>query len=112
MIARPLAQNLKGTTSAIVAADGTATVKIRPTGNIHWNITQVSIEMFTAPSGSSCVMRLNDAFVTFLIATGDAAGGDPSILLRVGDELTIEWEDCTAGDQGRVFYLYDEAGYQ
>jgi len=76
--------------------------------DIRWQVTQVSIEMQSAPAGAQCELRHNGRFITSLIATGDAAGGDPPLPMRPGDSFTVQWTSCTPGDQGRVTWFYDE----
>lgn len=94
--------------SATVAANGTATVDISPTSNWAWSVTQVSIEIATAPVGATCVMRLDGTFVTALIPTGDVAAGDPPVLVQPGQTLRVAWSGCTPGTVGTVLVFYDE----
>jgi len=94
--------------TAIVNASGVATVTIRTQGRQVWTISQVSVEMPTAPSGSTCTLRKNGAFVSLLVAQGDAAGGDPPLTLRPSDTMTITWTGCTAGDLGAVYTVYED----
>ena len=93
-----------------VDAGGRATVKIWP-GNLDaWTVSQVSVEMRTAPVGATCELRKNGAFVSPLIPTGDVAGGDPPVTVSPSDRLTVEWVGCTPGDVGGVFIVYDVVG--
>lgn len=94
--------------SGVVTAAGILTLRIRPKSSVSWEVTQVTTEMPTAPSGSLCVLRKNGNKVTDMIATGDAAGGDPSVVLRPSDELTIEWTQCTPGDTGKALVFYNQ----
>jgi hypothetical protein len=98
--------------SAAVNVAGDATILIQPTKNLPWNITQVSVEMSSAPTGAVCTLRKNGSFVTLLIAPGDVADGFPPVFLRPGDRLTIEWENCTPGDVGNALIFYEEAEYE
>ena len=107
-VQQPLRPALFKGYSATVGADGTATVTIAPTSSARWVVTQVSVELATAPASAACVLRLNGFYVSPLIATGDAAGGDPPVTINVGDELTVEWSGCTPGQVGRVLVFYDE----
>lgn len=94
-----------------VNAAGALTLTVRPRNVVTWRITQVSIEMATAPAGARAVLRKNGLYVSELIPTGDAAGGDPPIYIRPGDAMTIEWTSCTPGDRGRAFVVYDQLAY-
>jgi hypothetical protein len=94
-----------------VDANGDCVVRFAPGFSVNWNVSQVSIEMQTAPSGAVCELRKNGAFVSFMIATGDAAGGDPSIFLRPGDYMEVIWSNCTPQDLGRVFVVYEKVGF-
>jgi hypothetical protein len=95
----------------VVSADGTCDVTFGPPLNNQWVLSQVSTEMPDAPSGSTCVLRKMGAFVTFLIAQGDAAGGDPPLPVRGGETVSVEWEGCTPGDIGRVYVIYEKSTY-
>jgi len=108
---RPLRQNIVSTDSATVAANGTATVKIRPRSSAYnWAVTQLSLEMPDAPAGAIVELRRNGAFIDAPFSARKAsAGGDPPIPLRSGDELTVEWSGATPNTIGRVTYIYDES---
>lgn len=93
---------------AVVNAGGRAVIKVRPDGQVGWLIQQVSIEMSTAPVGAVCTLRKNGRFITAMIPTGDAAGGDPPVPIGPADYLTVEWASCNPGDQGTALVLYDE----
>lgn len=95
-----------------VAADGTATIRVRTTGTDGWTVRQVSVEMTagtaaSVPGAATCVMRKNGALVTVLIAQGDAAVEPPAVGLQPGDELTLEWAAGTAGNLVGAFVIYD-----
>lgn len=94
--------------SQVVAANGRATIRIRPVALMTWTVQQVSVELDGAPLGATCSMRKNGSLVTPLIPTGDAAGGDPPIDIGPSDTLTIEWAGCTPGQYGKAFVVYDE----
>ena len=95
--------------SKIVGAAGTAVITVRPPGRQIWTVTQVSNEMENAPSGAVCNLRKNGNLVTPLVATGDAATGDPPVILLPSDVMTVEWASCTQGLVGRaiIFYSYE-----
>lgn len=95
--------------SVTVAAGGTAVQRIQTKTKFQtWTVSQVSVEMPTAPIGATCYLRKNGIGITPLIPTGDAASGDPPILLRPGETMSVEWAGCTAGDVGTVYIVYDD----
>lgn len=96
------------TYSAVVASDGTATVTIATNGVDTWTVSQVSVECPTAPSGSTCSLRKGSYLVSALIPTGDAATGDPPLVLRPQDTAEVAWSGCTPGDACKVFIIYDD----
>lgn len=97
---------------ATVDANGEAIISFGPNFQVQWNVSQVSLEMPTAPSGSSAVVRKNGALVAPAFSARKAAiGGDPPIFLRPGDRMTVEWEGCTPGDAGRAFVVYNKVGF-
>lgn len=102
--------------SATVAA-GTATITFVQRGANPFVITQVSEQLqnaagaaAAAPLGATCTLYYNGAFVTALIPTGDAAGGDPPIVLQpgIGDQISIVWTGCTNGQIGTALIIYDD----
>jgi hypothetical protein len=95
---------------ATVTAAGTATITVMAAFK-PWLIQQVSIEMLTAPSGADCILRKRGAYITRMIAAGDAAGGDPPVTLYQGEPMTIEWTGCTPGDQGKATVIYELVDY-
>lgn len=92
-------------------AAGVCTVSFRSQSQVAWQVEQISIEMPTAPVGTVCTLRVNDAFVTFLIPTGDAAAGDPPLPVFPGDVVEIEWTGATPGDQGKALVIYRVARF-
>lgn len=95
--------------TATVNASGVATVTIRTRTRLQtWTISQVSVEMATAPIGSTCELRRNGFLVTPLIGTGDAASGDPPVILRGTDVCTVTWAGGTPGDIGKVLIFFDD----
>lgn len=94
--------------SGIVKSDGTLTITIKPTGRQTWTVSQVSINMQSAPIGATALLKKNGALITPMVATGDAAGGDPAIDVRPAEKLTVEWAGCTAGQTGTVLVIYDD----
>jgi hypothetical protein len=91
-----------------VGADGRATATITPDRGYPWHVTQVSVKLPLAPLGATCELRKNGAFITDLIATGDAAVEPPAIDLQFGDQLQVLWGGLTPGQSGEVTAVYDE----
>lgn len=95
---------------ATVAADGMATITI-VAPDIRWQITQISVELPTAPAGAVGELRHNGRFITAFLPAGDAIGGDPPLPLRPGDQAVLLWTGCTPGDQARATWFYDELAW-
>ena len=95
------------TYSVNIGAGGTGTVTIKTGSREAWIISQVSIELPSAPSGATADMRLNGRLVTLMVAQGDAATGDPPVTLLDSDTLTINWAGCTVGTTGLVMIFYE-----
>lgn len=90
-------------------ADGTLSIPFGPGSRTRrWVVSQVSVEMSTAPIGSTCALRESGRLITPLIPTGDVASGEPAIELQGYETLTVAWASCTAGDVGHVTVVYDE----
>ena len=100
-----MAQDI-ATYSQTVSAAGSATVRIRPLRLQTWTVTQVAVEM-PPVAGQTCELRRNGFLVSPVVPTQDAVGGDPPVLLRPSDELTVEWTNCTPGDVGKVQVFYE-----
>lgn len=96
---------------ATVDAAGDATITITPTGFKPWLVSQVSIDMLTAPVGATCFLRKRGQMVTPLIPAADVAAGDPPVTLYQGEPLTVEWSGCTPGDQGQALVVYQLIEY-
>lgn len=95
---------------ATVDAAGQATITITPQFK-PWLVSQVSIEMLTAPAGSTCFLRKRGQLISPLIAAADAAGGDPPVTIYPGEALTVEWAGCTPGDQAYATAIYQVIEY-
>jgi len=95
---------------ANVDAAGEATITITP-GFKPWLISQVSIEMLTAPAGAVCMLRKRGQLISPMIPAADVAAGDPPITLYQGEPLTVEWTGCTTGDQGQATVIYQLVDY-
>ncbi len=95
--------------TAVVASNGTAVVRIRPSDGIStWTISQLSVELGNAPTGAICDVRKNGYLVSPAIPTGDTVAGDPPTILQPSDTLTVEWAGCTPGTSGRVLMFFDD----
>lgn len=97
------------TASEIVAANGRATVTIRPSNAVIWTVSQVTAELTGGdiPASAECYVRKNGYLVTPMVPNADAAGGEPAIQLLPSDVLTVEWSGCTPGHIARVLAVYD-----
>jgi hypothetical protein len=94
--------------SKVVAAAGTATITVKSAGQMPWIVSQISIEMGSAPVGATCAIRKNGSIITPMIAASDVASGEPYIQLLYTDVLTVEWAGCTPGQIGKATVLYSE----
>lgn len=95
--------------SVTVDASGNAVAAIQTGSSFRtWTVSQISVEMPTAPLGATCDARKGGALITPLIPTGDAATGDPPVILRPGETLTVAFAGCTPGDVGTVFLIFDD----
>lgn len=99
------------TLSAITNAAGICTITFTSTTQEPWEVSQITVEMPTAPVGAACFLRVNDALVSPLIATGDAAAGDPPLPVLPGDRVEIQWTGATPGAQGKALLIYRLATY-
>jgi hypothetical protein len=101
------------TRTATVAADGTARITIQPYGAQPWDMTQVSVELASAPIGATCALRKYPSgsavgyLITPLVPTGDVAAGDPPVRLRPEDTMTVEWAGCTPGTLAKALLIYE-----
>jgi len=96
--------------SGTVDAAGSLVLRFTPNRQ-PWSVEQITIEMPTAPAGSSAFLRVNDSLITPLISAGDAAAGDPPLPLFPGDVCEIEWTGATPGAQGKALVIYRGATY-
>jgi hypothetical protein len=93
----------------IVAADGTLSISISPGARTRgWTVQQISVDMPAAPIGAVCKVTKSGFLVTYVIATGDTAGGDPPVRLQGTETLTVSWTGCTPGAAGAIFAIYDD----
>ncbi|TDC20624.1 hypothetical protein E1265_21375 [Streptomyces sp. 8K308] len=94
--------------SAVANAQGVARVDIQPPRMHVWTVSQVTVEMDSAPIGSACFLRMNGSLITPLVSTGDVAAGEPYLQLLATDTLSVEWRSVTPGSVGQVFVFYTE----
>lgn len=95
--------------SVIIGADGRGVFTLTTRTKLQtWVVSQVSVELATAPVGATCALRKNGALLSPLIPTGDAASGDPPVTLWPGDRMTVEFAGCNPGDVATVYAIYDD----
>lgn len=88
---------------------GVTTITFGPRSNrAVFTVTQVSVEYRTAPLGCTCELRKNGALITPMIPTGDAASGDPPVVLKGNDRMTVTFTNGTNGEIANVFIIYDD----
>lgn len=97
--------------SGITNSAGVCRIVFKVPGQVAWEVSQITVEMRTAPFGAVAALRVNGSLVTPLVPNGDAAAGDPPLPVYPGDEVTIEWTGCTPGDQGKALLIYRTASY-
>jgi hypothetical protein len=98
--------------SAITDAAGACLISFRVPGQVAWQVEQITIDMPTAPLGATAELRVNGSLITPLVATGDAAAGDPPLPVYAGDVVEIEWTGATPGVQGKALLIYRTASYR
>lgn len=98
------------TYTAVATGAGLATVTIAPDRREVWSVSQVSMEMSAATSGTTCTLRKNGSLVSPLVAQADSAAGDPPVVLLPlkNDRLTVEWVGAPVGAVGSVYIIYDQ----
>jgi hypothetical protein len=94
--------------TAIGDANGQAVLSITPYRRQVWTVQQVSIEAATAPPEATAAVYKGDFQVTPLVAQSDAASGDPPVVLRPGQVLSVRWSNLNTGDQVRAIFFYDD----
>lgn len=106
--AEPVKLPLQG----IVDANGDLVIRFGPPGNQVWEVTQVAIEMDTAPAGATVNIRVMGSLIApSPSARRASASGDPPIFLHGSETMTVEWAGCTSGDIGRVLAVYRRGRY-
>lgn len=97
---------LDDTLPGTVTAAGTLVVTIKTKRLNTWIVSQVALEMPSAPSGAVCTLRKNGALICPAKPRRDALAGEPYITLRPADLLTVEWSGCTPGSTATVWFSY------
>lgn len=95
--------------SAVTSASGVCAITIT-TGarSRNWTVTQISVEMPSAPATALCLIRKNNALITPVLPTYDTAAGDPPITLNPNDILTVTWTGAIPASLGKVTAFYDD----
>lgn len=88
-------------------ANGDLTITIR-SGRQTWNVQQVTVEMLESDGGVRCDLRKNGKLITPLVPNQDAAGGDPPIVLRPSDRMTVQWSGAGPNRAADVLVIYDD----
>lgn len=95
-----------------VDANGDLVLTFGPPTNQKWTVTQISIDMPTAPAGSQLnAKKMGNLIAPAFSARRAVASGDPPVHLHGGETMTVEWEACTTGDIGRATVTYRKATY-
>ena len=94
--------------SGTADANGALTLSWKPSNRRDWRIRQVSIEMADAPGGTVCALRKKGRLISPLVPNEDAASGDPEILQRVSDVMSVEWRGADPGNVGYVTVILDD----
>lgn len=91
-----------------VAGPAGAAVAAGPNVGQTWRVDQVSV---TASAVCTCVLDVAGATVCASAAgNNDTAGGQPPLILRSSERLTVTWPDLPAGQTASAVILY-ETGY-
>lgn len=88
--------------SGTVAANGTLEIRMGPRRNQIWEISQVSLEMLTAPVGALAEIR--DAMGGLMAPSYSArrATAAGTLLVHPGETISVVWTGATPGDSGRA----------
>jgi hypothetical protein len=109
---RQLPNSFKEPLAGQVDAGGSLIVKFGPQYNEMWDIQQVTLEMETAPNGAVANLRVMGSLVAPAPSPRRAtASGQPPIFLYGGETMSVEWENCTPGDVGKVLVVYLKSLY-
>lgn len=96
----------------IVNASGVLEIFFGPPPNQIWSVTQVSLEMSTAPAGCTAILKYQGSLhAPAFSARKSALGGDPPMVLKGGERGSVRWDAATSGDIGKILVIYDKSGY-
>lgn len=89
-----------------MAADGTLLIRMGPRRDQVWEVTQVSLEMPSAPTGATAEIRdaMNGLMSPSYSARRATAAG--SLTLSPGETITVKWTAATPGTVGRAIAIY------
>lgn len=106
MAVKWIAENAREDVSRNVAADGSLVIELGPPPNQVWVVTQVSLEMATAPAGSRAEIRdpMNALMSPSYSARRASASGTQR--LNPNEKIRVVWSGATPGDSGRAVALY------
>lgn len=92
--------------TGVVAADGTLQIRMGPRRDQVWEVTQVSLEMATAPAGATAEIRdaMNGLMSPSYSARRATAAG--SLTLNPGETISVNWTAATPGHRGRAIAIY------
>lgn len=112
MPTRWIADNAREDITRQVPASGTLVIEIGPPANQIWEVTQISLEMPTAPAG--CVAELRDQMNALMSPSYSArrASASGSQILNPNEKIRAQWTGATPGDSGRVTALYKKGVFQ
>lgn len=96
------------TGSAVVGANGTATVSFRPTRGQNWSVQQVSVSAPTVGGNALCNIYRDTTFVAAVNPSRGVAAGEPFIPCRNGSTFYIRWTNATVGAPCEVLIIYDD----
>lgn len=102
MVQRWVAESAREDRSGTVNAAGRLELKFGPLRNQVWEISQVSLEMLTAPIGALAEIR--DAMGGLMAPSYSArrATASGTQLLNPGETVSVVWTGATPGDTGRA----------
>lgn len=95
-----------------VNAAGVLRLSFGPNTSERWTVSQVTIDMPTAPVGAVCRIYYMGRLVSeSFSAQSGTAGGDPPIHLNGGESMYVEWTGATPNAQGNILVVYTKEAY-
>jgi hypothetical protein len=96
----------------IVPASGRLDVNAGPGPNEQWEVTQISLNMPTIPSGCTAEIRHKGTLYAPAFSAKKAAiGGPPPLLLHGAETVTVRWDNATPGQIAFVHITYNKYSY-